>query len=100
MPGTEILLDKEQLSVSNGLEWLDSLNFTKPPDGWTNWHVRRLIGRVMSGYKGQGFIVKFDDGSIQNMNKAKLEELAVLHNIVVGNRVLESYNGGREKNET
>ena len=96
MPGTEILLNGEQLSVSNGFEWLDSLIFMESQDGWTNWHARRSIGRVVSGDKGRGFVVKYDDGSIKNMNEAKLKELAVSQNIVVGKRVVEICDRGRE----
>jgi hypothetical protein len=96
MSGTEILLDREQSSILNGLEWLDSLIFMESREGWSNWHARRSIGRVVSGDKGQGFVVKFEDGSIQNMNESKLEELAVSQNIVVRNRVVESCDGGRE----
>jgi hypothetical protein len=96
MPGTEILLDREQSSILNGLEWLDSLIFMESREGWSNWHARRSIGRVVSGDKGRGFVVKFEDGSIRNMNEAKLEELAVSQNIVVRNRGVESCDGGGE----
>jgi hypothetical protein len=90
MPGTEILLDGEQSSVSNGFEWLDGLVFMESQSGWTNWHARRSIGRVVSGDKGWGFIVKCDDGSTKNMNEDKL----------VGKRVVEMNDRGREnKNE-
>jgi hypothetical protein len=99
MPGTEILLDREQLSVSNGLEWLDSLVFMESREGWTNWHARRSIGRVVSGDKGRGFVVKFEDGSIRKMNEAKLEELAVSQNTVVGNKTVQSYEGRRENED-
>ena len=105
MPGTEILMDKEESSVSNGLEWLDSLIFAEPQHGWTNWHARKLIGKVVSGDKGRGFVVKYDDGSMQNMTEMKLEELAVSHNVVVRNKLFQSHDAGgkyenRNKNET
>jgi hypothetical protein len=96
MPGTEILLDGEQSSVSNGFEWLDSLIFMESQNGWSNWHARRSIGRVVSGDKSRGFVVKYDDGSVKNMNETKLKELAVLQNILVGKRVLEINDRGRE----
>jgi hypothetical protein len=99
MPGTEILLDWEQSSVSNGFEWLDSLVFMESQSGWTNWHTRRSIGRVVSGDKSRGFIVKYDDGSIKNMNEEKLKELAVSQNIVVGKRVVEVNDRGRENED-
>jgi hypothetical protein len=95
MPGTEILLDGEQSSVSNGFEWLDSLIFMESKDGWTNWHARRTIGRVVSGDKGRGFVVKYDDGSMKNMNEAELKELAVSQNTAVGKRVVERNDTGR-----
>ncbi len=99
MPGTEIFLDGEQSSVSNGFEWLDSLIFMESQNGWSNWHARRSIGRVVSGDKSRGFVVKYDDGSLKNMNETKLKELAVSQNIMVGKRVMEMNDRGRE-NET
>jgi hypothetical protein len=89
MPGTEILLDAEQPPVSNGFEWLDSLVFMESRSCWINWHARKSIGRVVSGDKGRGFIVKYDDGSIKNMNEDKLKELAVSQNILVEKKVAE-----------
>ena len=53
-----------------------------------------LLDEWLRGDKGRGFVVKFVDGRIQNMNEAKLEELDVLQNTVVGNRMVESYDGG------
>ena len=96
MPGTEILLDGEQSLVSNGFEWLDSLVFMESQSCWINWHVRKSIGRVVSGDKGRGFVVKYDDGSLKNMNEEKLKSLAVSQNIMVGERVMENNDRGRE----
>jgi hypothetical protein len=96
MPGTEILLDGEQSSISNGFEWLDSLVFMEPQNCWINWHARKSIGRVVSGDKGRGFVVKYDDGSMKHMMEAKLKELAVSQNIMVEKRVMEMNDRGRE----
>lgn len=78
MPGTEILLDGDKLSGTNGLEWLDALVFLERSNGWKNWHARNTIGRVVSGDRGRGYIVKYQDGTVRNMDIAELRNVVVV----------------------
>jgi len=90
MPGMEILLDRENMSSTNGFEWLDSLVFAEPRYGWMSWQTRQSIGRVVSGDKGRGFLVKFDHGMIQNMMENKLKKFALVQNTGAGVREIRT----------
>jgi hypothetical protein len=89
LPGTEIVMNEDVSTCSNGLEWLDTLIFAEVKNGWSNWQNRGCFGKVVSGDKSRGYMVKFNDGSVQHMNTSEVEQFALFRKVSSDERYME-----------
>ena len=88
MPGSEIVLDEKLTSDLCDLKYLDALVYVEKKDSWNNWQDTNSIGRVISGDRGRGYMVKYHDSNMKTMNVQDIEKLAL--RVVVSNTETEA----------